>query len=978
MHAGFYGRAICFWTMLLVLSAPSAHAQTAWGYQSWSTEDGLPQNSVHQILQTRDGFVWIATEGGIARFDGEHFRIFDQENTPAFTTDDTCCLAEDGRGDLWIGTSDGLVRDRGGKFLRFSTRDGLPSAAILSLTASREGSIFVLTDAGLAQLAPGSNAGRFKGITGTPFSSSIDAIARGPRGDLWIATHTGIARYDVSRRAVVQTVAVPAAWEVTGLQVAGDGDVWWRTNSSVSVLHDGRWNTWKTAEGLPGSRVNSLLVDAHETAWVGTNQGLAALRADTDKPQLFPRLGSTPILSTFDDREGNLWVGTENSGLAILRPEKFGQLSGLADRVITAIVQTKDGTAWIGTRDDGLWRVRNGAVERPPGARQLASQVILSLAPDGRNGLWVGTPDGLNHLQGGSVHVLTSVDGLPDDFIRSLLVDDRDGSLWIGTRRGLAHLQQATIHTMTRADGLRSDLIGALLEEPAPSGARGRALWVATLGGVSRLQDGRVTTYTAANGLAGSIITSFAEDTPGELWVGTRDGGLGEATPGGILRLHAAALPRGIDSLLLDGLGSLWMGTRQGLVRAPVAELRRCAHQTQCTVDTHRFGAVDGMPSEEASTIGHPPAWRMHDGDLWFATRKGVAIVHPADLRLNTVPPPVVIESFDVDGIAQSAGDAPNIAAGHASFSFTYAGLSYSAPSRVRYRFMLQGFDRTWTDAGTRRTAYYTNLPARHYTFRVQAANNDGVWNRTGAELSFSITPPFYERIWFYLLVAVGIAAAIYYSHYRRVHRLRTQFQAVLQERNRIAREIHDTLAQDLVGVSLQLETAVQMLSSADVAGAAEQINQTRVLVREGLKDARQSIWELRANTAEDTLPTRLSRLIERAAGTGIVAEISISGAYRALNAKLESELLRIAQEALTNVIRHAAASTVLLKLEYSTHTVTLSIDDDGAGFEPSGVQGEHYGVQGMRERAAAIHAELAIDSTRGQGTRVTVAAPAE
>jgi signal transduction histidine kinase len=318
------------------------------------------------------------------------------------------------------------------------------------------------------------------------------------------------------------------------------------------------------------------------------------------------------------------------------------------------------------------------------------------------------------------------------------------------------------------------------------------------------------------------------------------------------------------------------------------------------------------------------------------------------------------------------------IAAGHASFSFTYAGLSYSAPSRVRYRFLLQGFDRTWTDAGNRRTAYYTNLPARRYSFRVQAANNDGVWNRTGAELSFSITPPFYERVWFYLLVAAGIAAAIYYSHYRRVRRLRAQFQAVLQERNRIAREIHDTLAQDLVGVSLQLETAVQMLSSDDVAGATEQINQTRVLVREGLKDARQSIWELRANTAEDTLPTRLSRLTERAAGTGLSAEISISGAYRALDAKLESELLRIAQEALTNVIRHAAASAVLLKLEYSTHTVTLSIHDDGAGFEPSVVQGEHYGVQGMRERAAAIHAELAIESTRGQGTRVTVAAPAE
>jgi signal transduction histidine kinase/ligand-binding sensor domain-containing protein len=974
------GPVACLCALLLLPLGTCTYAQepadVVWGHQAWSTEDGLPQNSVHQILQTRDGFLWIATEGGVARFDGAHFKLLNHANTSAFTTDDTCCLAEDARGALWIGTSDGLIRDWHGTLRRFSTQAGLPSASILSVTAGNDGAVFILTDAGLARVGPDGSVSPLPG----GLSGEITAVASDKDGDLWLATRSAIDRYDPRQRKAVRTVNVPRAWEVTGLESTGDGALWWRTNSGVSRLLNGKLSSWKTGKTLPGTRVNSLMVDARGSAWIGTNRGLVSLESGTLKLKLFSDLGTSPILSTFEDREGNIWVGTENSGLAILRPEKFRQLPGLADRVITAIVQTNDGTAWVGTRDDGLWRCRDGAVDRAPGAAELASQIILSLAAGNHNDLWVGTPDGLNHLEGDSVHVYTSVDGLPDDFIRSLLVDP-DGSLWIGTRRGLAHLQHGQVQTVGRADGLQSDLIGALLRTPHSAGksATDSILWVATLGGISRLSSTGLTTYTQANGLPGSIITSFAEQFPGTLWIGSRDGGLSEHTRGVFAALHPQGVPRSIDSLLLDQLGFLWMGTRQGLVRASAAELESCASNSACDLHAHRFGAFDGMPSEEASTIGHPAAWRMQNGDLWFATRKGVAIVDPAHLHLNKVPPPVVMESFDVDGAAEPTNrQRLKLSPGHASFTFNYAGLSYSAPSRVRYRFKLEGFDRNWTDAGNRRTAYYTSLPARYYTFRVQAANDDGVWNRTGAALSFSITPPFYERIWFYLLLAVGIAAAIYYSHYRRVQRLQAQFQAVLGERSRIAREIHDTLAQDFVGVSLQLETAVQMLSTSDLAGATEQINQTRILVREGLQDARQSIWELRANTTEDRLPTRLTRLVERASRTGLVAETSITGAYRALDSKLESELLRIAQEALTNVIRHAAATSALLKLEYSTHTVTLSIVDDGTGFEPAEVRGEHYGLQGMRERAAAIRAQFDVHSSREQGTRIHIVVPTE
>jgi signal transduction histidine kinase len=309
-----------------------------------------------------------------------------------------------------------------------------------------------------------------------------------------------------------------------------------------------------------------------------------------------------------------------------------------------------------------------------------------------------------------------------------------------------------------------------------------------------------------------------------------------------------------------------------------------------------------------------------------------------------------------------------------------YAGLSFIAPSEVRYRFRLEGFDKDWVDAGGRRSASYTNLGPGWYRFVVQAAGEDGVWSAAGAEVRFRVVPPFYRRWWFVVLMVLAGAAVLAGLYLLRLRLLRREFDAVLAERNRMAREIHDTLTQDFVGTSLQLDLVSQQLARGKVELAVEQVKRTRQLVTEGLNEARQSIWELRANSSQDSLPTRLTRLVQREAYAAVGPKLRVGGAYRALDARVEREVLRIAQEALANVVHHAGATEATVELQYASDTLLLMIGDNGRGFvaeEAAGKAG-HYGMLGMKERAAAIGGTLEIESEAGQGTRVTLRAPAK
>lgn len=988
------------------------------GHDVWQREQGLPNSTIHAILQTQDGYLWLATEEGLVRFDGVRFKVFDAQNTPEIASNQIQFLFEDKQGELWIGTAAGLARYRGqqfkpftgseglpnksvscicedregnvwvgtaaglwsfdaGKFVTYSTRDGLPNDSIRSIYEDRSGAIWVSTLGGLARLRDGAFTA-FTTKDGLP-NDSVRSVYEDSTGYLWVNTFGGLARFKDGTFSVFTTADGLLNDHIWSIEEDRQGTLWIGTDGGLNSLINGTFKAYTTKDGLPDNSVWSIYEDRQGVLWVATPGGLGRLE-DGAVTSYTSRdgLSDEVVLALFEDREGSLWIGTEAGGLNRLKDAKFTSYSaqdGLSNDFVWAVCQSADGSLWAGTNGGGLNRLRDGKFTSYTTRDRLASNIVRALCEDRAGNLWAGTPGGLSRLKGGRIETFTIQDGLSNNAV-SAIEEDRDGSLWIGTLGGLTRLKDGRFTIYTTADGLSDDSIISLLA------SRDGGLWIGTrTGGLNRLEGGRFTSYRAKEWVPNDAVRSIYEDEDGILWVGTRRSGLSRFRD---REFKSCTMKEGlfddcVFQIVEDERKNLWMSSPRGAFMVSKKDFGDFADGSSPQVTSLSYGTADGMLSRECNA-GQPGAWRSTDGKLWFATIKGIAMIDPQRTRINDQPPPVAIERAVVDGESIRLTERVELPPGKERYEFYYTAMSFAAPEKVRFKYKLEGYDKEWVVAGSERVALYTHIPPGTYTFRVIACNNDGVWNETGALLRLYLNPYFYQTYWFYALIAASLGLIALAIYRLRVQRIRGQFAAVLEERNRMAREIHDTLAQGFVGIALQLQAVEKAMPDAPDK-AERHLALAQSMVSHSLVEARRTVWDLRSHALESNdLATAFSHTARQMTeGTDVVAEVRVSGEIRRLPSRIESNALRIAQEALTNAIKHADPKHVLIELDFEAANLQLRVKDDGRGFDTEGVLATadgHFGLLGMRERVEHVGGRLTLLSRPGEGTEVWATIP--
>jgi ligand-binding sensor domain-containing protein/signal transduction histidine kinase len=812
----------------------------------WTTDNGLPQNTVEAMIQSRDGYLWFGTQEGLVRFDGLRFTVYDRNNCPEllnhniaqlledregaiwfrtgapagvarlkqgkariYTTRDGLGslvingMADDKRGSLWFATINGLARFRNETLKNFTTKDGLASDTLFGLYCDSKGSLWFSTPQGVNQFIPDSSGGSCKTfkLTDTAGINIVSAFLDDSLGNVWISTSRGLDRITNGTRTHFTTKDGLSSNQVRSVFVDRSRTVWIATEAGIDRYEHGAFVSYRKTKDRSYNDIAGFFQEKEGNLWfsvngkglgrIGHREGAGGAAYDSIE-YLTTRNGlpTSDLRSLLEDKEGSIWIGTNGGGLIRLRDGKFITLTaedGLSSDLVSAMCETRDGSLWVGSFDRGLSRYKDGAVEIYTTAQGLSFNGVTALFEDRSGTLWIGTNKGLNLLVPGtspkSLARIAGVRGMSTENI-SAMTEDRDGSVWIATRSGLFRSSHNAITRYGKRDGLPSELFLDVMFD------RTGSLWVASDNGVSQFKDGTFVNYGTKEGLSDPQVFIIHEDSSGTLWCGTSSGGLnrfkgGKFTP---ITPKDGMFDYASYLILEDDNGNFWSDCNKGIYRVSRNELNDFADGKIDRVHSTAYGTADGMKNRECNGGSQPVGWKTRDGRLCFATVKGVAMIRPSEISLNTIPPPVVIEQVKVDGESLDPQSKAEFPPGKTKFEFHYAGISFLGPEKVVYKYKLEGFDKDWVDAGSRREAYYTNIPHGEYTFKAIAANNDGVWNQTGASTSFTLDPFFYQTSWFYALVIFGFAGVgpgLYTLRVRQLKKRETELLSLVSERTK-------------------------------------------------------------------------------------------------------------------------------------------------------------------------------------------------
>ncbi len=809
-----FARAV--WYLLagvLLITAPAVHALdpavklSQYVLDRWQDPQGLPQSAVQAMARTPDGYLWAGTQDGLARFDGVHFTVFDRDSEPALRSNGIFTLFADRRGRLWIGTQSGLVVLENGRFTRVDGPKPLADGYIRTIAEGKNGRLWVGTADGLFAIGDGPTQA-FHTAEGL-LSEDISTLYEDAGGVLWVGSMRGLQRFDGHGFELVP-LGSTGKEAVTTMHEDPDGALWMGTQSGALYRRGKQGFDEVAAPGTLGSLVRAMTRDREGNLWIATRgKGLARWRDGKFTVLDTGPFASNDLRQLLVDDEGSLWVGSF-AGLLRLRDAKFeplGAPEGLQGDSAYAITPRRAGGLWVGT-DKGLSSYADGVFEpmgRPPGTQSVPVHAVLET----REGvLWVGTEGaGLYRFEHGAVKDVDQRNGLSGDTVLALL-QDRQGRVWIGTNLGLDMIENGVlVSKQALLPGVGSALISTLHED------REGRLWVATeTHGLYVIDAGGTRHYGVGDGLPSDWVIAFHEDERGVVWLGTTNG-LAAWRNGRLQSFARYPRPLGgsIYEILEDDSHRLWMSSNQGLASVSRAALDSLAPGDELP-EIRLYGLADGLRAAEFNGGNTTPGCRTADGMLWFPSLDGIVRVDPAHIRSNPLAPPVHIEKVLVDGAALPLREDVAVAPGRRQWEFHYTALSLLVPQSSLFKYRLQGFDKNWIDAGTRRTAYYSGIPPGRYVFQVIASNNDGVWSPTGARLGFQVEPFFYQTWWFALLCVLAGTGAVVAVYLLRVRRFK-QNAAVLGEL--VSRRTHDLeLANaELTGAKERAELAAQAKS---------------------------------------------------------------------------------------------------------------------------------------------------------------------
>ncbi len=996
------GLALWGGTDLLSVAAPatSSAPESPFIVETWTTKDGLPQSSVISLIQARDGYLWLGTLEGLVRFDGVRFTVFDENNTPGLGSSRIVHLFEDSQTNLWIGTeAAGVVLAWDGKAQSLEKiGTGSPEGRLVSACEDATGAVWLFAANGQLYRHAKGQVSEWRLGAGPP-SPSRSVIAE--RDHVWMGP----------------------TWM--------NGD-WWL--SAIGPLTNSNPPDLSAALRLPVAALDLLLQSARGGYWRLANGRIQKCRGNTLERDLGPYPWSTNVvrLTGCEDAEGNLIVGTLSStgGEGVFWFDATGQATPISREAglsrngvlygVLSLCLDREGDLWVGTDGGGVSRVRRRRFHLLPSTREW---VVQSACTDTNGGLWIAANGGqVGRWDGSALHVFSTGTDRPS--LRSVFVDsaqevwlgtwgrgllqrsgerfgevlppappvvsaiheDRHGNLWIGTPYGLARRDAQGWNPVSRARGLTSDAVRALADD-----AEGN-LWIGTEGGgLNRLRDGQLTAYRQhASGLPSDRITALLVDEAGVLWVGT-SGGLARFDGERWTRFTTAEglVSNSVGYLIDDGKGDLWLGSNAGLMRVNKQALNDFAAGKLAAIRCRAYQEADGLPTRECTFGSQPAACRTPDGTLWFPTTLGLVSLKPDDLKPNTVPPPVVIESVSIEGRQETSSGlrarqprAIVIPPRQGRLEVRYTSLNLAAPDRTRFRYRMLGYDSGWTDAGDRRVAPYQKLDPGDFTFEVEACNEDGVWSTTPATLAITVEPPFWRTWWFLTASTLALLGTVIGTvHLVSTQKLKRQLrqQATLEkERSRIARDLHDQVGANLTQVSLLgelVETDKDL--PEEVESYARQITQTS---RETTRALDEIVWA--TNPANDTLEGLINYVCKYAqeylALAGLRYRLDVPSQLPAtpLLPEVRHNVFLAAKEAVNNVVKHSQASAAWVRLHLDAAQFTLEIEDDGRGLPESAKSSTRNGLNNMRKRLEDIGGSFTIEPAPERGTIVRLIVP--